>query len=281
MKEIEGKTAVVTGAGSGIGRGICIALANAGARVVVADVDQAGAEAVATELTDAGREAFAVRADVADKAEMAALAEQAIGRFVVVHILCNNAGVFSMKNIRETNLDDWKWVMSVNLQGVINGLTQFLPGMIAHGEPAHIVNTSSTAGLYPGGFIASYITSKYAVTGLTEHLREDLATTNVGVSLLLPGNVRTRIMEAGRNRPETLGGPEQAPEAFAAARAARTDQGHDPEDVGEMTLRAIRNDDAYIMMNPERKHLIEARLDTLREAFDVTRRLRAENTQST
>ncbi|MCZ6709167.1 MAG: SDR family NAD(P)-dependent oxidoreductase [Gammaproteobacteria bacterium] len=276
MKDIAGTTAVVTGAGSGIGRGICIALANAGARVVVADVDQVGADAVAAELVDAGHDAIAVPTDVANKTEVAALATRAIERFGPVHILCNNAGVFSVKNIRETNLDDWKWVMSVNLNGVINGLTQFLPGMIAHGQPAHIVNTSSTAGLYPGAFIASYITSKYAVTGLTEHLRADLSDTNVGVSLLLPGNVRTRIMEAGRNRPDALGGPEQAPEAFAAARAARTDQGHDPLDVGEMVLGAITNDDAYVMMNPERKHLIEERLNALREGFDAGRRVQAE-----
>ena len=276
MKDIAGTTAVVTGAGSGIGRGICIALANAGARVVVADVDRAGADTVAAELVDAGHEAMAVHTDVANKAEVAALAAQTIERFGPVHILCNNAGVFSVKTISETNLNDWKWVMSVNLNGVVNGLTQFLPGMIAHGQPAHIVNTSSTAGLYPGRFIASYITSKYAVTGLTEHLRADLSDTNVGVSLLLPGNVRTRIMEAGRNRPDALGGPEQAPEAFASARAARTDQGHDPLDVGEMVLRAISNDDAYVMMNPERKHLIEERLNTLREGFDAGRRVQAE-----
>ncbi|MFP6817516.1 MAG: SDR family NAD(P)-dependent oxidoreductase [Pseudomonadales bacterium] len=276
MKDIAESTAVVTGAGSGIGRGICIALVNAGARVVVADVDQVGADAVAAELVDAGHEAIAVHTDVANKAEVATLAALATERFGPVHILCNNAGVFSVKNIAETTLDDWKWVMSVNLNGVINGLTQFLPGMIAHGQPAHIVNTSSTAGLYPGGFIASYITSKYAVTGLTEHLRADLSDTNVGVSLLLPGNVRTRIMEAGRNRPDELGGPEQAPEAFASTRAARTDQGHDPLDVGQMVLRAITSDDAYVMMNPERKHLIEERLNTLREGFDAGRRVQAE-----
>jgi NAD(P)-dependent dehydrogenase (short-subunit alcohol dehydrogenase family) len=276
MKDIAGKTAVVTGAGSGIGRGICVALANAGARVVVSDVDGAGADAVAEELTSAGHQAISVRTDVADKAAVTALAEQTRKHFGAVHILCNNAGVFTLKNIRDTNLDDWKWVMSVNLGGVINGLTQFLPGMIEHGEPAHIVNTSSTAGLYPGANIASYVTSKYAVTGLTEHLRVDLERVNIGVSLLLPGNVRTRIMEAGRNRPDALGGPEQAPEEFAAARAARTDQGHDPEDVGKMVLRAIQNNDAFVMMNPERKSHIEARLETVREAFDVARRLRGE-----
>jgi NAD(P)-dependent dehydrogenase (short-subunit alcohol dehydrogenase family) len=274
MKDINGKTAVVTGAGSGIGRGICIALANAGARVVVSDVDGVSANTVAEELISSGHEAIAAQTDVANKAEVAALAKLAGERFGRVHILCNNAGVFSYKNIRDTDIDDWKWVMSVNLQGVINGLTQFLPDMVAHGEDAHIVNTSSTAGLYPGANIASYITSKYAVTGLTEHLRVDLERVNIGVSLLLPGNVRTRIMEAGRNRPDALGGPEQAPEAFAAARAARTDQGHDPIDVGEMVLRGIRNNDAFIMMNPERKHLVEARLDTLHEAFEVGRRLR-------
>ncbi len=276
MKDIAGKTAVVTGAGSGIGRGICIALARAGAKVVVSDVDPVGAETVASELASAGHEAIAVQTDVADKTQVAALAEHAVAQYGPIHILCNNAGVFSFKNIRETNLDDWKWVMSVNLQGVINGLTQFLPGMLAHGEEAHIVNTSSTAGLYPGANIASYIASKYAVTGLTEHLRTDLEQVSIGVSLLLPGNVRTRIMAAGRNRPEALGGPEQAPEAFAAARAARTDQGHDPVDVGEMVVRAIRGNEAYIMMNPERKGLIEARLNTLREAFDAGRRVQAE-----
>ncbi|MBQ75011.1 MAG: short-chain dehydrogenase [Gammaproteobacteria bacterium] len=274
MKNLKGKNAVVTGAGSGIGRGICLSLASEGARVVVSDVDVASADAVVSELTGVGHEAIAVATDVSQRHEVKALAEQAISSFGPVHILCNNAGVFSMKNIRDTTLEDWKWVMSVNLDGVVNGLTQFLPGMIEHGEEAHIVNTSSTAGLYAGPMIASYITSKYAVTGLTEHLREDLAPVNIGVSLLLPGNVRTRIMEAGRNRPASLGGPEVAPADFAASRAARTDQGHDPLDVGAMVVRAIQNNELYVVMNPERKENIDERLKAIRDGFVVTARHR-------
>ncbi len=111
---------------------------------------------------------------------------------------------------------------------------------------------------------------------MTEHLRAALSDANVAVSLLLPGNVPARIMEAGSNRPDELGGPEQAPEAFASAGAARTDKGHDPLDVGQMVLRAITSDDAYVMMNPERKHLIEERLNTFREGFDAGRRVQAE-----
>ena len=276
MKDLAGKHAVVTGAGSGIGRGICFALARAGMHVVVADVDAPAANSVAKELTNAGLGAEAATVDVASRADVARLARDVTNHHGPVHVLCNNAGVFSLKNIRDTTLDDWKWVMSVNLQGVVNGITQFLPKMIDHGEGAHIVNTSSTAGLYPGANLASYITSKYAVTGLTEHLREELAPMNIGVSLLLPGNVRTRIVESGRNRPDTLGGPEPLPEKFAAARAARTDQGHDPEDVGEMVALAIRRNDAYVVMNPERKTAIEKRLEALREGFRIGAALRAE-----
>lgn len=271
MKALEGKTAVVTGGGSGIGRGMCFAFARAGMNVVVSDIESETADEVAEELRAEDFQATAVATDVANRADVKRLADAAFDAFGGVHVLCNNAGVFTFKNAAETTDADWRWVMSVNLDGVVNGLTQFLPRLIAQGGEAHIVNTSSTAGLYPDANIASYITSKYAVSGLTEHLRSDLAPLGIGVSLLCPGNVRTRIMEAGRNRPDALGGPEEAPEAFATARAARADEGHDPLDVGTMVVDAVRANAAFIVMNPERKHRVEQRLDTIRAAFDAAR----------
>jgi NAD(P)-dependent dehydrogenase (short-subunit alcohol dehydrogenase family) len=267
MEQLQGKTAVVTGAGSGIGRGICLAFAKQGMSVVVSDIEADAAAAVAEEVRAAGQRAIDVRTDVADRAAVRALADRSFEEFGVVNVLCNNAGVFTFKNAADMSDADWTWVMSVNLDGVVNGVTQFLPKMIAQGAEAHIVNTSSTAGLYPGSGVISYITAKYAVTGLTENLRIDLEPLGIGVSLLCPGNVATRIEESGRNRPGELGGPEKVPDAFLAARRARTQPAHDPLDVGEMVVRAIKRNDLFIVMNPERKGAIEQRLEAIRAAY--------------
>ena len=267
MKQLQGKTAVVTGAGSGIGRGICLAFAKQGMSVGVSDVEADAAAVVAEEVRATGQRAISVRTDVADRAAVRALADRSYQEFGPVHVLCNNAGVFTFKNAADMTDPDWTWVMSVNLDGVVNGVTQFLPRMIASGAEAHIVNTSSTAGLYPGSGVVSYITAKYAVTGLTENLRIDLEPLGIGVSLLCPGNVATRIDESGRNRPDGLGGPERAPEAFLAARRARKQPAHDPLDVGDMVVRAIQRNALFIVMNPERKGSVEQRLEAIRAAY--------------
>ena len=266
MENLNGKVAVVTGGGSGIGRALSLAFAAEGMSVAVSDVDLAAAEAVATEVEATGAKAIAVQTDVRKRDAVKALAERAFTELGGVHVLCNNAGVVTFKNAAEMTPADWTWVMSVNLDGVVNGVTQFLPRLIQQGEEAHIVNTASIAGLYPAPNISSYVASKYAVVGLSEHLRIDLAPLNIGVSVLCPGGVRTQIVHAGRNRPDELGGPETPPEQVAQA-GAGTYSGMDPADVAQLVLNAIKANRPYVVTHYENKAPLEQRLERLREAF--------------
>jgi NAD(P)-dependent dehydrogenase (short-subunit alcohol dehydrogenase family) len=266
MSELAGMTAVVTGGGSGIGRGICLALADEGMNIVIADVDMNSAESVAVEVRHKGPRAVAVHTDVADRASVRRLADRAFAEFGDVRVLCNNAGVVTFGNAAQIRDSDWSWVMGVNLDGVVNGITQFLPRMLAAGTPAHIVNTASIAGIFPAVDIAPYVTSKYAVVGLSEHLRLDLAPVNIGVSVLCPGGVRTGIVHSGRNRPDALGGPE-APPADIAASGGGTYDGLDPLDVGKRVAVAIRRNNLYIVTHPETRARVEDRLERIRVAF--------------
>ena len=261
-----GRTAVVTGGGSGIGEALCRAFADTGMNVVVSDVDGDAAQGVARAIADAGGKAVAVRTDVADRASVKALADEAFAAFGGVHALCNNAGVVAFRNAAEMSDADWDWVMSVNLGGVVNGVTQFLPRLIAQGGEAHVVNTASSAGLFAPPGMASYVASKQAVVGLSEHLRTDLAPLGIGVSVLCPGGVATRIVEAGRNRPDALGGPEDVPEHAEPIRQGIA-AGMPPEAVAARVLDAIRANALYVMTHEDTREGVEARLAGMRAAF--------------
>ena len=261
-----GRTAVVTGGGSGIGEALCRAFADTGMNVVVSDVDGDAAEGVARAIAEAGGRAVAVRTDVADRASVKALADEAFAAFGEVGVLCNNAGVVAFRNAADMSDADWDWVMSVNLGGVVNGVTQFLPRLIAQGTEAHIVNTASSAGLFAPPGMASYVASKQAVVGLSEHLRVDLAPLDIGVSVLCPGGVATRIVEAGRNRPRAHGGPEDVP-AYAEPIRQGIAAGMPPEDVAARVLDAIRANALYVVTHEDTREGVEARLAEMRAAF--------------
>ena len=202
MDQLDGKVAVVTGGGSGIGRALVLEFAAAGMRTVVADIEPAKAEAVALEAKEIGTDSLAVRVDVADHSSVTELADTATAAFGAVHVLCNNAGVLVFKGFTDSIIEDWQWVYGVNVMGVINGVSAFLPGMLEHGEPGHIVNTSSIAAL---GATGIYGTSKAAILSVTDSLADELADTPIGVSALLPGMVATQIVVAERNRPREMG----------------------------------------------------------------------------
>ena len=202
--ELRGRTAVVTGGASGIGRALIQRFAREGANVVVADLDDAGMAAVAGEAQALGVKALAVRTDVADLAQVQALAARAFEAFGAVHVLCNNAGVAMWGGLESATHRDWQWVLGVNLWGVIHGVEAFVPRMIARGEPAHIVNTASMAGLIASKGLGVYNTSKYAVVGLSETLAKDLKPYRIGVSVLCPLGVQTQIRQSERNRPAAL-----------------------------------------------------------------------------
>src|SRR5262244_1973281 len=204
MDSLKDKVAVVTGGASGIGQALCRAFAQAGARVVVADLDDAGMRNTVRAVQDTGRDAIAVRTDVTRLADVHALADRAFSQWGAVHVLCNNAGVTVHGGLESATHHDWQWVMGVNLWGVIHGIEAFVPRMIAQRQPGHVVNTASMAGLIASQGLGIYNTTKYAVVGLSETLQKDLRPYNIGVSVLCPMGVATAIGKSERNRPPEL-----------------------------------------------------------------------------
>jgi NAD(P)-dependent dehydrogenase (short-subunit alcohol dehydrogenase family) len=214
MELTPGKVAVVTGAASGIGFALAERFARAGLDIFVADVEQAALDAAEQQIAELGVRTLAVRTDVSDEASVQALAAAAVERFGAVHLLCNNAGVESVADPWFGPTSAWTWVLGVNLWGVIHGIRAFLPQLLGQGG-GHIVNTASIAGLYPG-LAPSYDASKHAVVAISDDLYKSMALAGlpIGVSVVCPGWVRTRIMDAARNWPAGLG--EKPPPSFAA-----------------------------------------------------------------
>lgn len=265
MRDLKGKTAVVTGGGSGIGRALCLSLAAEGMNVAVADIELAAAEAVATEVRERGVKAIGARCDVADRGSMTALAEAVVAAFGAVHVLCNNAGVVAFAPAQETTAASWDWVLAVNTGGPINGVLAFLPALRAAGE-AHIVNTASIAGLYALPGLAAYVTSKFAVVGFSEALRVDLAPLGIGVSVLCPGGVRTNIMASSEHRQEQFGGPVAVPVEYATAAAGASQM--EPETVARLVVRAIKENQFYVPTHADTRGPAEARAGSVAAGYD-------------
>jgi NAD(P)-dependent dehydrogenase (short-subunit alcohol dehydrogenase family) len=261
--DLRGKTAVVTGGASGIGRALTLRFARDGANVVVADLDTTGMEAVAAEARGLGVKALTVRTDVSELAQVEALAARAFEAFGAVHVLCNNAGVAAWGGLESASHHDWQWVLGVNLWGVIHGVEAFVPRMIARGEPGHIVNTASMAGLVASKGLGVYNTSKYAVVGLSETLAKDLKPYRIGVSVLCPMGVHTRIRDSERNRPAALrnqragGGEPVEPIGRYLA----------PDTVADMVLAAIRSNEMYVITHDEAMEPLRRRAERLERAL--------------
>ena len=261
-----GRVAVVTGAASGIGRALAEEFAAAGSAVVVADLDGAEAEVVASGIQATGGEAAAVTVDVSGAAAVDGLAATTLERFGRVDVLCNNAGVSTFNLLRDQTLDDWRWVIDVDLWGVVHGLQSFVPVMRRQGTPAHIVNTASIAGLLSGVvFIGPYAATKVAVVSISETLAQELALDGVpiGVSVLCPSSVDTRVMESERGRPAALG-TEHRTDAAESFRLAIRDSftgptGLTPAAVAAMTIDAIRAGRFWIITHPGERAAVEAR----------------------
>ena len=284
MEDLTGKTAVVTGGASGIGLGIAQALAGAGMRVAIADVEDAALERALASLESAGGEVVAVRVDVTDRSALAAAADQVEDAFGKVHVLCNNAGVLVGGSIDEMTYADWDWVLAVNVRGVINGLQTFLPRIAAHGEGGHIVNTASLAGMSTARGMSVYTASKFAVVGLTEALRADLADSGIGVSVLCPGVVDTNIFDSGRNRPDAMRSETETdvfplvrhlPEGDRAARMERVlSSALDPAAVGDIVLHGIRRNEKFIFTHPNIEFMVESRHADMVDSFERWRQFR-------
>lgn len=200
--ELRGKTAVVTGAGTGIGRGLAIAFARQGMNVALVGRRQDSLDETASLVADMGAHSTTVIADVSKLIDVQRMADEAISTFGAVHLLCNNAGVGPFATTAETSIEEWKWVLDVNLWGVIHGLHVFLPQFEAQGE-GHICSTASESGLYGTPFLSAYNTSKFAIVGMMQSLARDLRASGskVTASVYCPGAVHTRIIENSRNRP--------------------------------------------------------------------------------
>jgi NAD(P)-dependent dehydrogenase (short-subunit alcohol dehydrogenase family) len=266
MQDFDGRTAVITGGGSGIGRGMATVFAGAGMRVVVADVEEPAAVETAGLVTAAGGEAIAVRTDVADFDDVKRLAGLARDEYGNVHVLCNNAGVSHRRRGVDATHEDWVWMLGVNLWGVVHGMEAFLPAMLASGQEGHIVNTSSMNGIVPSALSAMYSTSKYGVLGLTETFRNELRGTKVGISALCPAAVRTHITRSERNRPAHLAAPTPPP-SHTPSNSFDISEAREPEQVGDMVLEGIRRDQLYIFTDMKIKALIDTHHERMVEEF--------------
>jgi NAD(P)-dependent dehydrogenase (short-subunit alcohol dehydrogenase family) len=277
VKELAGKVAFVTGGASGMGLAMVRAFTAAGMKVAIADVEQKALDAAAAEFVGTNAEIITLRVDVTDREAMARAADATEAAFGRVHVVCNNAGVAVGGRVDEMSWADWDWVLGVNVDGVVNGVQTFVNRIKAHGEGGHIVNTASMAGHMAVPGLSVYNTSKFAVVGLSEAMRLDLAQFGIGVSVLCPGVVRTNIFDSGRNRPDHLDdGRDTANLVLAggvpeAERSARLDEllatALDPAVVGDMVVDAIRNGEFWIFTHPELRQFTAARAGEMDEAF--------------
>src|SRR5262245_680802 len=279
MKNVHGKVAFITGGGSGVGFGLAKVFHDAGMKIVIADIRQDHLDRTIAYFEDTGRSAHPIRLDVTDREAFDRAADEVERVFGNVHIVCNNAGVNFFAPMDECTYDDWDWIMSVNLGGVINGVRTLVPRIKKHGEGGHIVNTGSMASFITGPAAGVYTTSKFAVRGLSESLRWALAPYRIGVSLLCPANVKSEIYESDLTRPPRFSseiGP--ANQEFMARLPEIHQFGMEPEEIGEKVLRGIQRNDCYIFTHPdeltaELQQLFDEILAALPEGEPDSRRL--------
>jgi len=263
MQDLKAKVAVVTGAASGIGRGLAGAFAQQGARVVLADIEEAPLAEVGRALEAEGAQVLCVPTDVTRPEDLEALATAAESRFGATHVVCNNAGVAPIAPILETRLEDWRWVFEVNLFGVVHGIQAFAPRLVAQGE-GHIVNTASSGGLLTVPGFGAYVATKHAVVGLSETLYQELQGTGVGVSVLCPGLINTKIFESERNRPQD-GGPTAYGSFAEGARQSIADSPNTPEAVAACVVEAIQEGRMHILPNEEIRPFVAERFRRILE----------------
>ena len=272
MQDVAGKVAVITGGASGIGFGMATRFAQAGMRVVLADIEEPVLEQAVARLQQDGAQVLGVPTDVANAESVEQLAARTLETFGGIHVLCNNAGVGGgFTNIWEASLKDWQWALGVNLWGVVHGVHTFVPLMLERGEEGHVINTASVAGLTPGTRV--YSVTKHAVVALSEALHHNLqrVDSRLRVSVLCPGLINTRIMYAFRNRPAELynaaGLAASQREAQHANRVAdlALSNGMPPEQVGSIVLEAIRNEQFWILTHDTFDDAIRTRVEDILE----------------
>ena len=274
MRGLAGRTAFVTGGAGGIGLSMASAFAQAGMKVMIADIETDALDAAVENLRRITPDIDGSICDVADAASVERAAQATFDRFGHVHVVCNNAGVAAGGGIDHISLDNWRWVIDVNLMGVLHGIRSFLPHIRKHGEGGHIVNTASMAGMQGGLGFSPYGASKFAVVSMSEGLHTQLKPHGIGVSVLCPSYVRTKIGESGRNRPQRYGASQPldpaSPAAAMVAEIAKNLQGGlDPADVALRVIEAIRDDQLYIFTHPGMRAEVEDRFAAILAAMDA------------
>jgi NAD(P)-dependent dehydrogenase (short-subunit alcohol dehydrogenase family) len=274
MRELKDKVVVITGGASGIGRALADRFAVEGSKIVLADIEPGALEEAAAELRAGGTTVLAVSTDVSSPEQVQALCDRTLAEFGRVDVVCNNAGVAASGLAWEHTLADWEWVLGVNLWGVIHGVRTFVPVMLRQGGEGHIVNTASVAGLTSSPFMSIYNVAKHAVATLSETLHKDLGLLGapIKVSVLCPGFVRTRIMDAERNRPASLQNPTPAqhdPHMEEMARAAIA-AGLPPEEAAAQVVDAVKNERFYVLTHPKFVADVRERMEDILEGRNPT-----------
>ncbi|MFE3257939.1 SDR family NAD(P)-dependent oxidoreductase [Nocardia sp. NPDC059091] len=260
IDSLSGRTAVITGAASGIGAALATELGSRGMSVVVADIDGTGAESVAAGLRNKGIGALGVRVDVTDPESVAALADASYAEFGSVELLCSNAGVLLFGPVAEAGVEDWRWLSAVNVEGMLNCLHAFLPRMRAASGWRHIMTTASTHAFLPDTRMTGlYSGTKHAIVGITLGLRSELADEGIGVTLLCPGQSATRILDSQRNRPEAFG--PRAAEPFGTGVIPMAIA---PEEVARRAADAVLQGDPLVFAVPEdRREIFRAQVEEM------------------
>jgi len=243
---LKGRTALVTGAGSGIGRASALAFARRGADLALCDLNEAGLTETAAAARALGVDVFTQRVDVASADQMQAFADAVHARVPAVGILMNNAGVGLGGGLLDTTLEDWRWIVDINLMGVVHGIHCFVPAMVRAARGGHVVNVASMAGYFASSTLPAYTTTKFAVVGLSESLREELAPHGIGVTAVCPGVINTPIVHAGRMR-----GAADDPKLRAQMARLFERRNYPPERVAENVLKAIARNRAIAPISPE------------------------------
>src|SRR6201996_2842593 len=272
MKDFAGKAAFITGGAGGIGLAMARALGKRGMKVAIADVE---AETCAVAVETLRREnihAIGMACDVSDREVLAEAAERTFAEFGKVHVLCNNAGVSRAGPVETIAASDWDWVIGVNLKGLVHGVQLFLPHMKAHGEEGHIVNTASINGVAGVALAGPYSATKFAVVGLSKVLAAELEETPIGVSVLCPSWVKTRMLDNGRNRPDHFGGPirldTDSSNAERNARYAKAlETGLDPAHVAQLVIGAIETRRLFVFTHPDTSAAVDTCHELMMQGF--------------
>jgi NAD(P)-dependent dehydrogenase (short-subunit alcohol dehydrogenase family) len=270
MRIEAGQVAVITGGGSGIGRALALACAARGMHVAIGDIESAAADETVRMLHGQGGRAFAQHVDVTKAGDLTSFAARTYGEFGRCDLLCNNAGVLVLGPLVNATAADWKWVLDVNLYGVLHGLDAFLPRMLEAGRPGHILNSVSLRGVGGSPGCGVYAASKYGVLALTETLHAELADRNIGVTALCPWSVNTAIVASERNRPDAAS---MSPEALqklidAAPSSAITIE---PDQVAQVALEAVEDNELYAITHPCARDLLKTRFDAILNSLERVR----------